>query len=89
MTVLGAEQQIVNAIDFLKSRALPPQLETRLIVTLEHVLSAPSNHVACGALRRFTEAVQSTPGSLIPAEIAAALMADAARIGAVMSCASD
>ncbi|HUF16442.1 MAG TPA: HYR domain-containing protein [Thermoanaerobaculia bacterium] len=89
VTVLGAAEQIVKLIELLKSTALPPPLEARLIVTLQHVLSAPNNHVACVALRRFTEALESTPGSLIPAEMAAALMADGARIGAVMSCPSD
>jgi hypothetical protein len=86
--VLSAPEQIVKLIEFLKSTTLPPPLETRLIVTLQRALSAPNGHVACGALDRFIAALESTPGTQIPADMATGLIADATRIGAVLSCAS-
>jgi hypothetical protein len=87
--VLSAPEQIVRLIQLLKGSSLPPSLETRLVVTLEHVLSAEKAHVACGALDRFIDALESTPGTQISADVATGLMADARRIGAVMACPSD
>ncbi len=88
VTVLGAPEQIVNLIEYVKGAMLPSTLRTNLLAFLQRVLSDPRRTpYACSALDFFIAAVRAKAGTVIPADKAARMIDDATRIKAVLGCA--
>lgn len=87
VTILGAPQQIAGMILRLDDLTLPPGFRQQLVEKLDRVRdpSRPGRD-SCSLLTQVAAVVAATSRALIPPEAAAQLLADAARIAAVMSC---
>jgi hypothetical protein len=88
VTVLGAAEQLVELVEKLKRMPLSAAARARLLNALTEALAQPRKvTVVCRVLRVFAAVVQLHSGRTIPADLAAELIADAARIRAVLACA--
>jgi hypothetical protein len=87
VTVLGAPEQIANLIDYIKGTAIPTANKTILLAFLQKVLADPRGTAAtCRSLNLLVAAVTAAPASVIPADKASHIIADATRIKDVIGC---
>jgi hypothetical protein len=87
VTVLGAPDQIVNLIEFVRGSPIPEPHRTELVNALSTALTDPRNvKYACPALQAFMTAVRMKTPSVFTAEKSAQFVADATRIGKVLGC---
>jgi hypothetical protein len=85
--VLGAPEQIVNLIEYVKGAIVNSTYRTALIDYLKKVLSYPrGTAVTCRALDYFIAAVRAKSGTSISVAKANRMIADATRIKAVLAC---
>jgi hypothetical protein len=85
--VLGAPEQIVQLIEYVKGVTIPSVYQTQLLDFLTKVLSDPRNTpYACRTLDYFIAAVKLRRGTAIAAAKADRMIADARRIKAVLGC---
>lgn len=87
VTVLGAPEQIVNLLEYIR-RDMPSAQETQIIDSFQRALSDPrrATHV-CSMLDLLIESARSKTGRMIAPDKAARVIEDATRIKAVLSCA--
>lgn len=87
VTVLGAPEQIVNLIEYVKGATIPSPQRTQLLDLLAKVL-ADARHTdqACKGFDLLIAWVQSHSGSAFPADKAERIIADARRIKDVIGC---
>jgi hypothetical protein len=85
VTVRGAREQLIDLIDAVAGVGPGTSLAAKVRAAVERL---PDRHLAlaCFPLRAFIAAVEAQSGKHIPAEEAVALVEDATRIRAVLSC---
>jgi hypothetical protein len=89
VSVTGAEQQLAELIELVRSFDLPKGTETSLISKLEAALRAVRSDRegdACGALQAFVNFTRAQAGKTLTGAQAERLLADASRIGLLLSC---
>jgi hypothetical protein len=85
--VLGAPDQIVNLIEYVRGAVVNSTHRVLLIDYLTRVLAYPrGTAVTCRALDYFIAAVRARSGTAIPVAKANRMIADATRIRAVLAC---
>ncbi|HST07239.1 MAG TPA: HYR domain-containing protein [Gemmatimonadaceae bacterium] len=88
ITVLGAPEQIVSLIEFVRGFPIPEPGRTELVNALQAALSNPRNtRLACPALSGFISSVRLKTPSVFSSEKSAQIIGDATRIGRVIGCA--
>jgi hypothetical protein len=85
VTVRGAREQLLELIDAVAGVGPGKSLAAKLRTAVDRL---PDRHLtlACFPLRAFIAAVEAQSGRHIPADQAAALVADATRIRSVLAC---
>lgn len=85
--VLGAPDQIVNLIEFIRGMPIPEPQRTQLVNALQSALSDPKNlRIACPALTSVVALVKGNTPVIFSAEKNAQIAADVARIQTVLGC---
>ncbi len=83
--VLGAPDQIVNLIEYIRGTPLTDAQKTQLISVLQKALLTNSSGV-CSSIAKLIALVQMIPVRSLPADKAAHIIADLTRISAVIGC---
>jgi hypothetical protein len=85
--VLGAPDQIVNLLEYIRKAPIPTAQKTQLVSTIQRMLTDPrSSRWSCPLLNLLIAKVQATPASQLPADRGAHIIADAKRIKHVLAC---
>ena len=83
--VLGAPDQIVNLIEYIRGMPLTDTQKTQLISVLQKALLSNMSGV-CSSITKLIALVQMIPVKSLPADKAAHIIADLTRISAVIGC---
>lgn len=83
--VLGAADQIVNLIEYVRGVPIPDTQKAQLISVLQNAL-ASSPSTACSLLTKAISIVKGVPATALPSDKAARIIADLTRIKAVIGC---
>lgn len=83
--VLGAADQIVNLIEYVRGMPIPDAQKAQLISMLQNALSSSPSTV-CSLLTRAISIVKAVPTTTLSSDKAAHILADLTRIKAVIGC---
>jgi hypothetical protein len=85
--VLGAPEQIVALLEFIRRTPFENSAKTTLIAFLQEALTSPRNTTrVCRALNNLIRFVQALPSTLIDANTQAHIVEEATQICAVLGC---
>jgi hypothetical protein len=85
--VLGAPDQIVNLIEYIRGMPLTDAQKTQLISVLQKALTTNMSGI-CSTIPKLITLVKMIPVRSLPADKAAHIIADLTRISAVIGCSS-
>ena len=83
--VLGAPEQIVNLIEYVRGVPIPDTQKAQLIALLQNAL-ASNPSTACSLLTRAISIVKAAPTTTLSSDRAARIVADLTRIKSVLGC---
>jgi hypothetical protein len=87
VTVLGAPEQLGNLIEYISGVTMSSMQKTYLLNLLRNAFANPySTRISCSTLSVVIASARNASPSVLPPDKAARILADAARIKAVLSC---